>query len=109
MKKLVVTRHRALYDYLIENGFVEEGTECLSHASVEDVVGKHVFGILPYWLASKAAMFTEVQMRIPLDKRGKELTIKDVRFFAVKPRTYEVREVKTYEREHTLPHTERER
>jgi len=94
MQKLVVTRHKALYDYLITHEYIEKDTPCLSHADVADVRDKHVFGVLPYWLASKCGKYTEIQMRVPLSKRGKELTIEDVEFLAIKPRTYKVIEVK---------------
>ena len=90
---LVVTRHKALYDYLIEKGFVAPDTPCIAFATTSDVVGKHVYGILPFWLASKAEMYTEIQLRLPKHKRGKELSIEDVRFLAVRPRTYRIREV----------------
>ena len=93
MKKLVITRHMALYHYLINKGYIEEDTQCISHATEQDVVGKHVFGVLPYWLASKAEKYTEIQLRIPHNKRGKELSLEEVEFYAIKPRTYRVIEL----------------
>lgn len=93
MEKLVVTRHKALYDWLMQNGFIDEDTPQLAKATIQDVKGKHVFGILPNWLACKTAKFTEVQLRLPAEMRGKELTIEDVEFYKVRPRTYEIREV----------------
>lgn len=97
MEKLVVTRHKALYEYLVKNKYIEEGTRCVSHADVADVRDKHVYGILPYWLASKCGKYTEIQMRVPMEKRGKELTLEDVEFLAIKPRTYKVVEIKDLE------------
>ncbi len=94
MKKLVVTRHKALFDYLLEQGLIESDTESISHASIEDVRNKHVFGVLPYWLSSKADKYTEIQLRIPFDKRGKELTLEEIRFYALKDKTYKVMEIK---------------
>jgi hypothetical protein len=94
MEKLVVTRHRALYTYLVRHNFVDMDTPCMSHADIPDVRDRHVFGVLPYWLASKCGMYTEIQMRIPLEKRGKELTNEDVEFLAIRPRTYKVMEIK---------------
>ncbi len=93
MEKLVITRHMALYQYLINKGYVEKGTRCISHASEKDVIGKHVYGVVPYWLASKAEKYTEIQLRIPHNKKGKELTLKEVEFYALRPRTYKVIEV----------------
>ncbi len=92
--KLIVTRHPALIEYLKNEGHVDNEVEHISHANVEDVEGKHVFGILPLWLACHAAKLTEVQLRLPTAKRGKELSLKDIEFYAVNPKTYTIREVK---------------
>jgi len=88
LKKVVVTRHQALVKWLKLNGYIDDKTEHISHASIKDIEGKHVFGILPNWLACHAAMLTEVQLRLPVEKRGAELTLKEIEFFAVKPQTY---------------------
>ena len=93
-KKLVVTRHKGLVLYLKQIGLIDEETETISHADISDVKGKHVFGILPYWLASHADMVTEIQLRIPKHKMGQDLTVEEVKMFAKTPRTYIVREVK---------------
>lgn len=93
LEKICVTRHKALYDYLVAHGFVPEGTKCLSRADITDVRGKHVYGKLPYHLSSACALYTELDMRIPFEMRGKELTVEQVGFFLIKPRTYRVREV----------------
>lgn len=93
MDKLVITRHKALYDYLVKYSFINKGTPVISHANEKDVIGKHVYGVLPFWLASKAVKYTEIQLRIPHDKKGKELTLEEVEFYAIKPRTYKVVEL----------------
>lgn len=93
MTKLVITRHRALYKYLLNKGYIDKDTECIAHANKEDVIGKHVFGVLPFWLASKAEKYTEIQLRIPHSKKGKELTYDEIEFYAIKPRTYRVTEL----------------
>ena len=93
MKKLVVTRHKNLIVYLKELNLIDEDTKILSHAKERDVKGMHVLGVLPYWLASQAGKFTEVQIRIPREKRGRELTIEDIRLYSCDPITYEVEEI----------------
>lgn len=93
MKKVVVTRYKSLVEYLKELKLIDEKTEIISHAHVEDVKGKHVLGVLPLWLSSRAEKITEIQLRLPNEKRGKELTIEEVRFFALAPRTYVVKEI----------------
>ncbi len=93
MQKLVVTRHKDLVKYLIEKGLIDKDTKVISHAKESDVVGKHVIGVLPLWLSRLAGKITEVQIRIPREKRGKELELEDIRFYACDPKTYTVREV----------------
>lgn len=91
MEQVVVTRHPALVTYLLNNGYIDKNAKHISHASIDDIRGKHVFGVLPLWLACHTAKMTEVQLRLPLDKRGIELSLKEIEFFAVKPHTYIIR------------------
>jgi hypothetical protein len=91
---IVVTRHPALVEYLVEAGYISASTEVVSHASEETVAGKHVFGVLPLRLAALAASITEVPLDLPPQLRGVELTIEQVRQYAGKPTTYVVKETK---------------
>jgi putative CRISPR-associated protein (TIGR02620 family) len=91
--KVVVTRHPALVQYLVEKGIVPEGTPVLQHAKLEDVEGMNVIGVLPLFLASKAAQVTEVSMDIPVEKRGVELTIEDIRQYVRGVFTYQVEQM----------------
>ena len=93
MDKIVVTRYKGLVEYLKELKLIEEDTEVTAHATIEEVKDKHVLGVLPLWLSCHAAKITEIQLKLPAEKRGKELTVEEVRFFALSPRTYIVREV----------------
>lgn len=93
MEKIVVTRHQALLKYLIDNNIIDKDTIHISHANIEDVENKHVYGILPNWLACHAGKLTELQLRLPIEKRGHELTVKEVGFYLVSPRTYIIMEV----------------
>lgn len=90
MEIVVVTRHKALVEYLIERAVVELGVTVIEHATAEDIRGKHVYGVLPLHLAACAALVTEVPMNIPADMRGRELTLDEVRRFAGPARTYAV-------------------
>ncbi len=93
LEQIIVTRHPALVTFLIEKGYTKKNAIHLSHANIEDIEGKHVFGILPLWLACHAAKLTEVQLRLPSEKRGVELSIKDIKFYANNPKTYTIKEV----------------
>ena len=92
MEKLVVTRHKALVQYLLRCGLVLEGTPVLAHATAEDVRGKHVFGVLPLRLACLAAKVTEVPLDLPPELRGQELGLEQVEAYAGQARTYVVKE-----------------
>ena len=88
---IIVTRHIALVDYLIEKEVVPKGCEVLSHASKKEVIGQDVIGVLPMHLAALTKSITEIPLEIPADSRGKELTLEEVRKYAKPPVTYVVR------------------
>lgn len=90
---VVVTRHPALVEYLTELGVVHAGTEVVTHATAEQVRGRHVFGVLPLHLAAEAASVTEVTLHVPAELRGVELTLEQVRQFAGPLTTYKVSRV----------------
>lgn len=73
---LVVTRHDGLLEYLRAIGI---DAPCMPHAGPDDVAGKHVVGILPMRLACLCVGYTEARMDIPMELRGQELTVDQVR------------------------------
>jgi hypothetical protein len=96
---IVVTRHPALLDLLVERGLVRPGTPAIAHATPEDVRGRHVIGVLPLSLAAIAATVTEIELRLSPEHRGRELGIEELRQVAGPARTYIVRalaEITTY-------------
>jgi hypothetical protein len=90
MEKIVVTRHPALIQLLLERGIVQGGTEVVGHATAEMVRGRHVIGVLPLELAAEAEMVTVVPLAVPPEMRGRELTVEEVRRYAGEPKTYRV-------------------
>jgi putative CRISPR-associated protein (TIGR02620 family) len=88
---VVVTRHQGLVDFLIARGVINEDTPVYKHVEVEDVKGKHVLGVLPYWLAIHASTVTEMSMDLPLSLRGKELSVEEVSEYIKEPITVQVR------------------
>lgn len=93
MEKLVVTRYQSLVEYMKKIGMIDDKTKVITHANVNDVKGKHVLGVLPYWLACHTAKFTEIQLRVPSERKGKELTLEEVEFYSLEPKTYEIKEI----------------
>lgn len=93
-EKVIVTRHRNLLEYLKLNNLIEQDVEAMSHVTKEDIQGKHVIGILPYYLAAQCEIFTELPLRIPYDKKHTDLTLNEIGFYMQEPKTYIIREVK---------------
>jgi len=97
MKKIkidiVITRHKGLVDYLIEEGIISPQTNVVAHATPELVRGKNVLGVLPHSLSCLCRTFTEIPLALPQELRGKELTREDVRRYAGKPATYVVKKL----------------
>jgi len=90
MEKVVVTRHQALIEYLIELGLITPETPALSHASPDQIKGKDVIGVLPLSLAKYARSVTEIPLALSPEDRGQELTIERLREIAGDPTTYTV-------------------
>ena len=93
-KQPLITRHRALVDYLLDKDIIKEGEYSLiEHADYKDVEGQDVIGVLPLQLASYAKSVTEVPLKLTPEMRGKELTFEEVEKVAEEPVQYIVREV----------------
>ena len=91
MRKIIVTRHPALLQFLTECGEVDEGTAVLAHVSDPSALeGAHVYGILPLDLAARCGKVTAVTLRVPVELRGVELTLEQVREYAGELATYKV-------------------
>ena len=87
---VIVTRHLALVEHLRLIGIATDTSCVIPHATREDVEGKDVVGVLPLSLACYANSITEIPLSLPLELRGKELSIEDVQRFAGVPVTYRV-------------------
>ena len=86
--RVIVTRHPALIEYLIDIGIMGAEDAVVSHASIEDIAGKDVIGVLPLSLACHARSVTEVPLALTPEMRGQELTIDQVRSIAGHPTRY---------------------
>ena len=93
-KQLIVTRHKALVDYILDKDIIKEGEyKLIEHADYPEVQGQDVIGVLPLQLASYAKSVTEVPLKLTPEMRGKELTFEEVEKIAQEPVQYIVREV----------------
>lgn len=92
--KIVVTRHEALVEYLKELNVIKDGEfQLIQHATPKDIEGKDVIGVLPISLAAYCNSVTEVPLNIPLELRGKELSLEDVRKYAGEISVYKVSKI----------------
>lgn len=97
MKKIIVTRHAGLIEYIKTYlPTLAEGAEVVPHAKAEEITGAHVIGPLPLHLACLCAQVTEIPL-VYTDQtaRGKELSMEEVAQMAQAPVTYVIRKVPT--------------
>ena len=86
---LLVTRHQGLVEYLTQEGYTWD--EVVSHVSDPSILdGKDVLGVLPIGLAARCRSISELQLELPAELRGKELTAEQTREFSRGVRTYVV-------------------
>ncbi|NIU02079.1 MAG: hypothetical protein GWN01_14560 [Nitrosopumilaceae archaeon] len=86
---IVITRHKALVEYLREIGLVDDETEIIQHCDNPEVIkGKTVIGPVPLHLAALARSIINIPLNIPKELRGQELTLEQVREFAGEPVEY---------------------
>lgn len=88
---LIITRHPALIELMRERGIAGDSTCILPHATIDDVRGMHVAGVLPYDLAAAARTVTQIPLAITPEERGVELTVERLREIAGEAVTYVVR------------------
>ena len=91
MEKILITRHEALVEFLQKQGLKFDMV--VSHADAETVNGKDVYGVLPLHLAALANTITSVDMNLPAEMRGKELSLEDVERYFVGFATYKVSKI----------------
>ena len=91
--ELIVTRHPALVELIIERGLATPETPVLTHAGPDDVKNKRVAGVLPHSLSVLCSLFVEIPLRLAPEDRGQELTIERMREIAGGTVKYAVSEV----------------
>ena len=89
---IITTRHPALVQLLSERGIITGDEAVMAHATPDDVMGRHVVGVLPLSLAALAASVTEVPLALAPEDRGRELGIERLREVAGDAVTYVVAE-----------------
>ena len=97
MKKIIITRHEAFVPFLKTLGVItpNEEFEVIDHITSNDVIANKnvITSGLPLHLCAMAHKVTIVTLNIPFEKRGKELSIKNMESFFKGVKTFEVKEV----------------
>ena len=89
--KVLVTRHHALVEYFSNMGLTFD--KVITHATAKDVTGNDVYGVLPLRLASFTNTVTSIDMNIPAELRGKELSLDDIKTYFTGISTYKVEKI----------------
>ena len=95
---IIVTNKQWFIDYVREYVLCDEDGRpsntvgLLTHATPEDVEGKHIYsnGSIPFFLAVAAARVTVIRTPVPYARRDMPLDADEVAEFAREPETYEV-------------------
>lgn len=89
--KVLVTRHEALVQYFANMGIAFD--KVITHATPEDITGNDVYGVLPLHLASLANTVTTIDMNLPVEMRGKELSLTDIEKYFTGMSTHRVKKI----------------
>ena len=95
-KVVVVTRHKGMLDYLIKHNVVPKNMEVVVKTHIDDprdIINHIVIGNIPLHLAAKAFQVWTVDMDIPPEKRGCELTLEEMEAFGALVNRYVVFDV----------------
>lgn len=91
MATIIVTRHAGLVQYLKAKGLAPEDAVVKEHVLPNDVIDNDVIGVLPLWLAHLAKTMTVVDLKLPPELRGAELTMEQVAQYASDISRYQVK------------------
>jgi hypothetical protein len=91
MECIIVTRHKALANYMREAGICPPDAYEIPHAKPGDVQGRHVYGVLPLRLAALAVAVTEVPLHLEEQDTHQEISLERLRQIAGPPITYYVK------------------
>lgn len=73
---LIISRHQGVVDWLSQRGITGE---VVAHASIENVKGRQVIGVLPIYLASYAESIICIDLPdLPASLRGQELSVQQM-------------------------------
>ena len=97
MDKIIVTKHKAVEQFIRESGLVPGYVKCHKSVTPNFIKDKHVYGILPLSLAAEAELFTEVKITLPKSEKNKRLSLEELKPLVKGVVTYTVKKIKEEE------------
>ena len=97
--RIFVGRHKAIYDYCLEQGYIDKDTPSFfngklpQRVALRHIKDKDVIGTLSLELAAFTKSYTEIPLHNVHVTKGLELDIEDVRLGAGMPRKYQIRRI----------------
>jgi len=94
MQKIIVTKHKAVEEYVKLKGIADINTPVYSQVSSDFVKGKHIIGIVPFNIAASCELFTEVKVTLRRGRSNIELSLEQLEAMVQQVKTYKVMEIK---------------
>ena len=88
--KYIVTRHKGAVEWIREHYPIFNRFVVIPHITEEQVKGSIIIGTLPVNLAVLAKEYWHLSMMIPMEMRGKELTLEDMEEFGCQIVKYKI-------------------
>lgn len=92
---IIVSRHQGLVEWLASHGITGQ---VITHVTdINDIKNKHVIGVLPLHLASQCSTITTIDMNLPPDKRGVDLSPTEMDHYNATMNTYQVTKINDHD------------
>ena len=90
METKIVTRHDGALEWVKKHHPEFADVEVIAQASPEDLKGNRIIGTLPIHLAAICKRYWHLEMTVPADRRGTEISCEDMEKFGCKITRFEV-------------------
>jgi len=94
MKTKIVTRHKGALEWIQKHHPEFGDAEVVEYARKKDLVGCRIVGVLPIPLAALCGEYWHLDMPVPPEARGKEISCRDMERFHCRIQEYLVRAVR---------------
>ena len=99
-KTIIISRHKGAINWLKKYHSEFNNVEYFTHVNKKDIKGNIVIGTLPINLAIFSKEYWHLSMDIPIEMRGKELSIKDMEEFNCKIEGFIIKRYCEHEKSH---------